>query len=44
MEEYLEGKGSFVSGVFCVDISLKQKMNVVVVECCCMCKKSGESS
>ena len=51
MEEYLESQGSFKSGIFCVDVALGKiftldnlrKMNVIVVEWCYMCNKSGES-
>jgi hypothetical protein len=51
MEEHMESQGSFAGGVFCVDNSIRKiltldnlrKRNVVVVEWCCMCKKSGES-
>jgi hypothetical protein len=51
MEEYLESKSSFEGGGFVWAIALRKilmldhlrKWNIVVVECCCICKKSGES-
>jgi hypothetical protein len=51
LKEYLESKGSFKSGIFCVDSSTRKdfdfdnlrKRNVIVVDWCCVCKSSERS-
>jgi hypothetical protein len=51
MEEYLASQGSSAGGVLCVTATLGKiltmdnlrKRHIMVVEWCCLCKKSGES-